>query len=342
MIQARPHFAAALDRYREALGAEAYRSLRLCVAASAVEEVSMKELIARAVRSESRADKADREAKGCIHICGLEGCKEVGRKLCSRCRLVYYCSKEHQLKAWKEGHKKICVARKQESGGKKEGDGAVAQAQRATADPLPVGAGEWQGEAADVTALAAGGAGGAGGVGDGSSRGKKKKGKGPKAVKATATKAKAKGPSRPLMEMDRRLAESGQFSYIFTSNPRSDYGLIFQHGTGTLLFQLAREEAASTDSEVGRPRTCPSRVRRAPLTHARALLLSPVPPSTRSSITPPPPSALQAYPTPLGAGRPWFWTDQEDERPHVHVLRAQRAGAAVRHHASASETAARE
>mmetsp|Transcript_41825 Transcript_41825/g.53893 ORF Transcript_41825/g.53893 Transcript_41825/m.53893 type:complete len:121 (-) Transcript_41825:319-681(-) len=30
-------------------------------------------------------------------------------KACSRCRLVFYCSKECQTKHWKSGHKKLCI-----------------------------------------------------------------------------------------------------------------------------------------------------------------------------------------------------------------------------------------
>lgn len=40
------------------------------------------------------------------NLCNLCGCK--AEKQCSKCKHVYYCSKEHQILDWKEGHKKEC------------------------------------------------------------------------------------------------------------------------------------------------------------------------------------------------------------------------------------------
>ena len=147
-------------------------------------------------------------APGSIQICALDGCEAKGTKVCSRCRLVHYCSPEHQRADWKAGHKMICVSC----------DGAPAA-------PTKTG-------------------------GAASSRGNKKKKKGAKA-KAKGTQAKAaSGPRRPLLEMDRRLAENPQFDYLLTSNPKSDYGLQLMNSTAQLMFKMAREEAASTDPEV--------------------------------------------------------------------------------------------
>lgn len=39
-------------------------------------------------------------------LCDLCGC--IGKSLCSRCKSVHYCSKEHQVFAWKHGHKLVC------------------------------------------------------------------------------------------------------------------------------------------------------------------------------------------------------------------------------------------
>ena len=40
------------------------------------------------------------------NICELCGC--AGRKVCSKCKSVYYCSKEHQVIDWKNSHKYSC------------------------------------------------------------------------------------------------------------------------------------------------------------------------------------------------------------------------------------------
>ena len=44
-------------------------------------------------------------------ICAHVGCSESGCVLkCSRCKSVFYCTKEHQRAHWKEGgHKRYCV-----------------------------------------------------------------------------------------------------------------------------------------------------------------------------------------------------------------------------------------
>ena len=42
--------------------------------------------------------------------CDFPGCKEVGRFRCGSCKVVLYCSKEHQKESWKANHKSICTA----------------------------------------------------------------------------------------------------------------------------------------------------------------------------------------------------------------------------------------
>ncbi|KAJ8919320.1 hypothetical protein NQ315_003904 [Exocentrus adspersus] len=41
-----------------------------------------------------------------ISLCNLCGC--MAEKQCSKCKNVYYCSREHQILDWKEGHKREC------------------------------------------------------------------------------------------------------------------------------------------------------------------------------------------------------------------------------------------
>lgn len=40
------------------------------------------------------------------NLCNLCGCKS--EKQCSKCKSIYYCSREHQILDWREGHKKEC------------------------------------------------------------------------------------------------------------------------------------------------------------------------------------------------------------------------------------------
>ena len=42
------------------------------------------------------------------HICCYESCDKVGTLRCSRCRAAWYCSKGHQKKAWRAGHRGEC------------------------------------------------------------------------------------------------------------------------------------------------------------------------------------------------------------------------------------------
>ena len=58
-------------------------------------------------------------------------------KLCTKCRLVAYCSKECQTADWKRGHKKVCGTRR--VGG--AGGGGRAQAQAALRAALQGGGG---------------------------------------------------------------------------------------------------------------------------------------------------------------------------------------------------------
>lgn len=46
-------------------------------------------------------------------LCEVCGCR--GEKLCSKCRQVHYCSKEHQIVDWKTGHKFVCGGAEQQS-----------------------------------------------------------------------------------------------------------------------------------------------------------------------------------------------------------------------------------
>lgn len=41
-------------------------------------------------------------------ICGY--CKEEGNLLCTGCKNVFYCGKEHQRLDWKKGHRSKCKA----------------------------------------------------------------------------------------------------------------------------------------------------------------------------------------------------------------------------------------
>ena len=50
----------------------------------------------------------DVESRSKTKICALARCMEVSSKLCSRCRSVYYCSREHQREDWPT-HKKKCM-----------------------------------------------------------------------------------------------------------------------------------------------------------------------------------------------------------------------------------------
>ena len=45
-------------------------------------------------------------------ICGLPNCQTTALQKCSRCKRVYYCSKEHQTKHWKQ-HKHDCKVHEQ-------------------------------------------------------------------------------------------------------------------------------------------------------------------------------------------------------------------------------------
>ncbi|XP_043941910.1 programmed cell death protein 2 isoform X2 [Protopterus annectens] len=60
----------------------------------------------------------DVEGEGLGNPCGVELCRVcgcLGPKICSRCHVAHYCSKDHQVMDWKAGHKKSCV-----EGGSKE------------------------------------------------------------------------------------------------------------------------------------------------------------------------------------------------------------------------------
>lgn len=51
--------------------------------------------------------------KHLLFTCGSLSCtkkeNEIGEfKRCGRCKLMWYCSRDCQVKSWKEGHKKIC------------------------------------------------------------------------------------------------------------------------------------------------------------------------------------------------------------------------------------------
>ena len=56
------------------------------------------------------------------HICCYESCDKVGTLRCSRCRAAWYCSKGHQKKAWRAGHRGECkeMNKGDEGGAKKE------------------------------------------------------------------------------------------------------------------------------------------------------------------------------------------------------------------------------
>ncbi|XP_040821624.1 programmed cell death protein 2 isoform X1 [Ochotona curzoniae] len=41
------------------------------------------------------------------HLCRVCGC--LGPKACSRCHKAYYCSREHQMRDWRMGHKQACA-----------------------------------------------------------------------------------------------------------------------------------------------------------------------------------------------------------------------------------------
>ena len=41
-------------------------------------------------------------------ICGNPDCPKPGTDMCSRCKSVFYCSRDCQRSHWKAGHKKVC------------------------------------------------------------------------------------------------------------------------------------------------------------------------------------------------------------------------------------------
>ena len=44
----------------------------------------------------------------CLDECSYCRQKSEDLKKCSKCRLVAYCCRKHQIRGWKEGHKQVC------------------------------------------------------------------------------------------------------------------------------------------------------------------------------------------------------------------------------------------
>ena len=63
---------------------------------------------AEAAASPQDARRARRRAEWLARPCGQPGCEARGKKLCSRCERVGYCSSECQAAHWRAGHKQEC------------------------------------------------------------------------------------------------------------------------------------------------------------------------------------------------------------------------------------------
>lgn len=50
----------------------------------------------------------EEQMKERLSQCAKDGCSEVAHMLCSKCQLVVYCGREHQVEHWKDGHKRRC------------------------------------------------------------------------------------------------------------------------------------------------------------------------------------------------------------------------------------------
>ena len=63
---------------------------------------------AEAAAAPQDARRARRLAEWLARPCGQPGCEARGKKLCSRCERVGYCSSDCQAAHWRAGHKQEC------------------------------------------------------------------------------------------------------------------------------------------------------------------------------------------------------------------------------------------
>ena len=62
----------------------------------------------RSYRSQYQFDREDR-VPSCLKLSMLcTVCSAPSTQRCGRCKVEYYCSRDHQLKAWRDGHKQAC------------------------------------------------------------------------------------------------------------------------------------------------------------------------------------------------------------------------------------------